>query len=122
MSSKVIVALCTATALLSGADRATIPMIVEGNRPFIDLSFRKPDGTERKARFWIDTGGGGFLLVQKLAADLGLRFEGVPQEEEGAKFWPTKAPRTWAGTFELDLAGCRAAIIESISGMPVEGL
>lgn len=113
-----------AIAQLSAADLATVPMLVEGNRPFVQLSFRKPDGTDRRARFWVDTGGGGFLLVQKLAADLGLKPEGEPSEEGGAKFWPTRPPRSWLGGFELDLAGCRAVITEpgAFAGVPVEGL
>ena len=67
------------------ADRATVPLHIEGHRPFVDLTFRKADGTTRTARFLVDSGGGGFLLVEPLARDLGLEL-GPTMKEEGETF------------------------------------
>jgi hypothetical protein len=51
-------------------DRATVPLLVEGNRPLIDVTFRKADGSTRTGRFVVDSGGGGFLIVEPLAKQL----------------------------------------------------
>lgn len=67
------------------AAQTTVPLAVEGNRPFIEVSFRKADGSVRSARFLLDTGGGGFLLSEPLARDLGLHW-GTPMHEEGKEF------------------------------------
>lgn len=39
----------------SKASHATVPLIIENNRPYVDLEFTRPDGSLRKARFtlWI---------------------------------------------------------------------
>jgi hypothetical protein len=93
MKLKLILVLWAAAFVrLSATDLATVPMVVEGNRPFVELSFRKPDGTIRRARFWVDTGGGSLLLMQNLASDLGLKPQGEPVEEDGVKFWPIQPP------------------------------
>lgn len=123
MNAKATLALFAVTLVdLSAADRATVPLLVEGNRPFVNLSFRKPDGSLRTARFWVDTGGGGFILTQSLATDLGVKPLGEPIEEEGRKFVPVQPPRAWIGDFELDLTGSRPLVSEPWPGMPVEGL
>jgi predicted aspartyl protease len=66
-------------------DRATVPLHIEGHRPFVDIAFRKADGSTRTARFLVDSGGGGFLIVEPLAVDLGLQL-GPTMEEEGERF------------------------------------
>jgi predicted aspartyl protease len=67
------------------ADQATVPLHIEGHRPFVDITFRKADGTTRTARFLVDSGGGGFLIVEPLARDLGLQL-GPAMKEEGETF------------------------------------
>src|SRR5262245_45269187 len=66
-------------------DQATVPLHIVGNRPLVDLTFHKPDGTTRTARFLVDSGGGGFLIVEPLAKELGLP-TGETQSEEGETF------------------------------------
>jgi len=57
--------------------QVTVPMEVDGNRPYIHVTFQRPDGSKRSARFLIDTGGGGFILTETLAHDLGLTWTNV---------------------------------------------
>src|SRR5947207_610393 len=84
------------------ADRATVPLILEGNRPYIDLTFRRADGTTRQARFLVDSGGGGFLMTEPLARDLGVRW-GPTSKEEGAEFGSaTTVPSVSVGDLALD--------------------
>ena len=103
----------------------TVPLHVEFNRPFIDLEFKKADGSRRTARFWVDTGGGGFIICEPLARDLDLKFgpEGV---EDGKRFASTTPPKVTLGGMPLDLEGARAAIAigeKTIdAGVTAEGL
>jgi predicted aspartyl protease len=73
----------TVPATPASADQVTVPLHVEGNRPFVDLTFHKPDGTTRIARFVVDSGGGGFLIVEPLARELGLALGETMREEDG---------------------------------------
>ena len=70
----------------------TVPFFFENNRVFVDLTFTKPDGSPRNARFWVDTGGGGFLMAEPLARDLGLDLSGKPTEVQGAKLLAVTPP------------------------------
>lgn len=63
----------------------TVPLIVDRNRPYIELTLQKRDGSLRRARFLLDTGGGGFLITEPLARDLGLTL-GPNSREEGQTF------------------------------------
>lgn len=70
----------------------TVPLYLEDNRAFIDLTFTRADGQPHKARCWIDTGGGGFLITEPLARELSLDFSGEPAEEEGTRLVQVKSP------------------------------
>lgn len=92
-------------------DQASVPLIVEGNRPFVELTFRKPDGTTRTARFLLDTGGGGFLITEPLARELGLTW-GKTTREEGAEFGAvTNQPDVYVGKLPLTLNPDRIAVV-----------
>ena len=119
MRIRTLAALAATVILASQAGRlgaqaitqATVPLVVEGNRPFIELTFRKADGTVRKARFLIDTGGGGFLITEPLARDLGLRW-GPVMHEEGSEFAVVASPpEVSVGTFRLDLNPERTLVV-----------
>lgn len=93
------------------SDQVTVPLHVEGNRPFVDVTFQRPDGTTRSARFLVDSGGGGFLIVEPLARDLGLAW-GETVREEGAEFASvSEPPRAFVGAFPLDLVPSRVAVV-----------
>jgi len=92
-------------------DQVTVPLLVEGNRPFIDITFHRPDGSKRVARFLIDTGGGGFLIAEPLARDLGLKW-GATMHEEGAEFATVMTPpNAFVGEFPLELNPERVAVM-----------
>ncbi len=107
-----VVALCAGqTEKTSAVGRVTVPLLVEGNRPFIDLMFKKPDGAPRSARFLVDSGGGGFLILEPVARDLGLQW-GETQREEGTEFARvTSPPDAFVGGFQLDLDPERVAVV-----------
>jgi len=93
------------------ADRATVPLHVEGHRPFVDLTFRKADGATRTARFLVDSGGGGFLIVEPLARDLGLQL-GAAMEEQGETFARvTSKVEASVGDLALDLEPDRIVVM-----------
>jgi predicted aspartyl protease len=92
-------------------DRATVPLTIQGNRPFIQITFRKPDGTVRTGRFLLDTGGGGFLITEPLARDLGLQW-GTTMREGGREFAAvTVLPKAYVGEFPLALNSQRTAVM-----------
>jgi hypothetical protein len=64
----------------------TIPMSVEGNVPIVTMSFKRPNGTLRTARFVFDSGGGAIIFNEGLAADLGLRPEGTTLFSDGQQY------------------------------------
>ncbi|HEV2844291.1 MAG TPA: hypothetical protein VG477_05555, partial [Thermoanaerobaculia bacterium] len=84
-------------------DHVTVPLIVEGNRPYIDLTFRRPDGSTRSARFLVDSGGGGFIITEPVARDLGLRWDKTMREEGREFAQPTESPKAFVGEMPLDL-------------------
>jgi hypothetical protein len=86
----------------SAKTSATVALLLENNRPFIDLEFTRPDKSIRKARFWVDTGGGGFIMVEPLARDLGLKFGPVMSEGE-SQFASTDSPVARIGSMPLNL-------------------
>ena len=95
----------------SAVDQVTVPLLVEGHRPFVELTFAKPDGSIRAARFLVDSGGGGFLLCEPLARDLGLEW-GETTREEGQEFAQIKsAPKALVGGLQLDLNPDRVAVV-----------
>src|SRR5262245_57211632 len=92
-------------------DRATVPLSIEKNRPYVTLTMRRADGSARAAKFLVDTGGGGFLITEPLARDLGLEW-GTPMREEGAEFALVKnVPVTLVGTFSLELNPARTLVL-----------
>jgi hypothetical protein len=97
-------------ALPAVVDHASVPLIVEGNRPFVELTLKKADGSTRTARFLVDSGGGAFLLTDPLAKDLGVAI-GETTEEEGEQMGAlAKPPEAWLGSLRLDLDGVPAFV------------
>jgi hypothetical protein len=64
------------------AQGTTVPLIVKGNVPMIDLEFVRPDGSIQTGRFVIDSGGGPFILSNKLAKAIGLKPSGPSYTQE----------------------------------------
>lgn len=99
------------------SDQVTVPLLVEGNRPFVDVTFQRPDGSKRSARFLVDSGGGGFLIVEPLARDLGLAWGGTTREEGQEFASVTTAPRAFVGEFPLDIDPERVAVVIGADNM-----
>ena len=72
LSVAILLNACNSSPKREGPDHVTVPLVIEGNRPFVDVMFRRGDGSTRTGRFLIDTGGGGFLITELLARDLGV--------------------------------------------------
>ncbi len=92
-------------------EQVTVPLLVEGHRPFVELGFRRPDGSMLAARFLVDSGGGAFLMAEPLARDLGLEW-GETTREEGMEFAAIRVPPSaFVGEFSLDLDAERVAVV-----------
>jgi len=93
-----------------GPQQVTVPLLVQGNRPYVELTLLRADGSKRTARFLVDSGGGGFGLVEPLARDLGLTW-GETQSEEGHDFAILKQlPKAFIGDIALDLDPSRSGV------------
>jgi predicted aspartyl protease len=114
-----------ASAAPAAKESVTVPLIVEFNRPFVDLEFTKADGSIRKARFWVDTGGGGFILCESLASELNLKL-GTTFSEGGEKLATITAPSAKLGGMPLNLQGARSFVSigtkTMMPGVNAEGL
>jgi len=96
---------------MGGVAQVTVPLLVEGNRPFVDVTFHKADGSKSTARFLVDSGGGSFLLAEPLARDLGLEW-GETHREEGQEFATVMAPPTaFVGDLQLELNPKRVVVM-----------
>lgn len=93
----------------SAREVVTVPLIVEFDRPFVDLEFTRPDGSPRKARFWVDTGGGAFILCEPLANELQLKLGSV-YSEGGEKMAVVTAPPATIGGMALNLQNARSVV------------
>ncbi len=72
-------------------DSVTVPLMVEGSRPYVMVTFQRADGSTRATRMLLDTGGGGFLLTEPLARELGVTL-GATTREEGQAFASVTSP------------------------------
>lgn len=91
----------------ASAQTVTVPLIVEGNAPIVELEFRTAAGAPRKARFLIDTGGGSFILGSKLMTDISAQPAGAAMKAEGSTFVPLRPMVVKLGGMKLDLSGVR---------------
>jgi predicted aspartyl protease len=82
----------------------TVPLIFEDNRVFVELAFRRADGSFRKARTWVDTGGGWFAVTERLAKDIGAERKGEPFREEEGEAVDIAPPAVYLGSLPLDLS------------------
>jgi hypothetical protein len=88
----------------------TVPMQLELNRPYIDVTLAGPNGGPVKARAYIDTGGGAIILSAGLAARLGLKATAEPEVGQGGKLAPTTVPALRIGGKKLNLVNARTFI------------
>lgn len=70
----------------------TVPMQLELDRPYIDVTLVGTGGKTVRAHAWVDTGGGAILLSAGLARKLGLEATGKPVREQGHALAPVRAP------------------------------
>ena len=89
---------------------ATVPLDASTNCAIVQLGFVKPDGAVRMARLVVDTGGGGFILTESLANELGLRRTGPAMTEGEMTFALLEPPKVRLGAMPIDLAGVRTAV------------
>ena len=93
------------SALPALSQPITLPMILEGNAPIVELELAKPSGGVRKARFLVDTGGGAVIIGSKVMADIGAKAKGRASTARGRRMSPLNPFSVRAGGHDLDLSG-----------------
>jgi predicted aspartyl protease len=92
--------------------QASVPLALDDNRVFIELRLRRPDGTMRRARAWVDTGGGWFAITEGLANELKAERKGKPFNADGGQqAIAIAAPPVFLGDMPLELDGALTAAI-----------
>lgn len=108
------------------AHDVSVPMSVEGDAPIFTLTFKKPDGSVRSARFLFDSGGGAIILDQGLATEIGLKPEGAVISDEGQAYQAVDVPTAFLGGMPLDMRTSKAFVHVGASSFTnrdkVEGL
>lgn len=89
----------------------TVPMQVELNRPYVDVTLTGPAGQSVTAHAYVDTGGGALLLSAGLAKQLGLKTAGKPLRSQGETLAPTTTPALSLGGKQIDTTGAHAYIV-----------
>jgi predicted aspartyl protease len=107
----VLLAVAPSLAVAQAAPtKVTVPLIVEYNRPFIEVTFTRKDGSLRKARFLLDTGGGAVTIGDSLAKDVGIEI-GRTFQAEGHTIGLVKTmPVVSVGGFPLILPEGRVGV------------
>jgi hypothetical protein len=85
-------------------------MDLRDNRVFVELTVVRRDGSLRKARFQVDSGGGAVILAESLRSDLALKSAGPVSNDEDESIQPVSAPEIRIGEMPLDLKGVRAFV------------
>lgn len=94
----------------SPATSGTVPIDLRDNRVFVELACIRPDGSFRKARFQVDSGGGAVILSESLSHDLALKDIGSPSKEGDESFQPVSALQIRIGEMPLDLSGISTVV------------
>jgi hypothetical protein len=82
-----------------------VPIDLQDNRVFINLTVARADGSLRKVRFQVDTGGGAMILSESLENDLGLKHSGPVVNDKGKRVQMVIAPKVRIDAMPLDLTG-----------------
>lgn len=91
---------------------ATVPMILDHNRMLVDAAVRKPDGSWRKVRLWVDSGYALFCLSEPLARDLGIDLTPAQDPSFQNAQLPVTAPSGLRlGDMDLDLDQVPTAVV-----------
>lgn len=101
---------CISTTAHGGdvAGVVTVPMQVELNRPYIDVTLTGSSGRAVKAHAYVDTGGGAIILASGLADRLGLKATGKAEPDGGTLLAPTAVPALGVGGAMLKLVDAHA--------------
>lgn len=105
---------CAATAptgVSAAKGIVTVPMQLELNRPYIDVTVTGPNGHSEKVHAWVDTGGGAIMLSAGLADRLGLKPTAKATREEGSLMAPVAMPALRIGNTQVALESANAVVL-----------
>jgi len=89
-----------------GAQSVTVPLILEGNAPIVEVLVRHGDHA-RTARFLVDTGGGALMIGSNVMSDLAVPPAGPEIKEGGDLLVPLRNLTCDIGGLQLDLKDVR---------------
>jgi len=97
---------------------ATVPMHLDHARITVEVELERPDGSQRPARAWVDTGGTNVTMAESLATDLGIDSSGPESGERRAVRTNSPVPPMRIGGIALDVEGMQVAVHKSRFALP----
>lgn len=91
----------------------TVPFVLDHNRMLVEAEIRRPDGTWRPVRLWVDSGNPDFFIRESLAQDLGIDLSAAATAADGARP-PLEVPPPTAiriGGMALDFTGVQSMVM-----------
>ncbi len=95
----------------------SVPFTLDHNRMIVEVEFRRPNGTTRKASAWVDTGNQNLMLSETLASDLGLDITGLKKGERSVELTSPAPPMRLNG-FPLRVEGVKTQVMSGAYVMP----
>jgi hypothetical protein len=89
---------------------ATVPMALDHNRMTVEVDVRNSDGTWKKVRAWVDTGGTAVILAEPLARELGVDLSAMPAGSEHSFATKMPVPPLRLGGIFLDSEGMNVSV------------
>jgi hypothetical protein len=96
----------------------TAELELDHGRMIVDLELRRPDGSWRAARAWIDTGGTDMTVSEPLARDLGVDLAAMPAAANGAWKADVPLPALRLAGVLLDVEGMTLSVRPGRFAMP----
>jgi len=127
-----LIAAAALSLLLSGPAEAapppsvTLPFALDHNRMIVEVAFRRPDGSPRKAMAWVDTGSPNLMVAESLARDLGLE-RTAPEEGrlQRSVDSASRVPALYIGGMRLETGSLKVSISRGervMPGLPAEAI
>jgi hypothetical protein len=112
------VAFGIAAAEGEGPPSATVPVVLDHNRMTVEVVFKRPDGTPRPARAWVDSGGTAVIAAETLARELGVDLATTPVSGIHTLVTTIPVPAMSLGNIPLAVEGMNLSVRRGSHPLP----
>ena len=94
---------------------ATVPMVIDHNRAFVEAEFRTKAAGVRRALLWIDTGNPDFIMTADFARDIGIDVPAGKEKAAEGRFEVPPPGRVRIGGLSLEFGGVKSNVLLNAS-------